>query len=79
MHGAYHQTEHVDLTHTYGMWVAFIHFCRFYRKLAGLFMDDLTLTWPESFCTIILRLFTGVRYGHSFLPKSGSKHKGSIL
>lgn len=71
-------TEHVGLTHMYGMWIAFIHFCSLYRKLAGLFIDDLTLTRPESFWSIILRQFTGVCSDHSYLPNSGSKHKGHI-
>lgn len=80
-------TEHVDLTHTYGMWTAFIHFCSLYRNLARLFIDDRALAWPVFFCSITLRLFTGITlrlltgicYSHSYLPRSSSKHKGHIL
>lgn len=72
-------TERVGPTHTYGMWTAFIHFCSLNGNLAGLLIGDLTLAWPQSFCSVILRSFTGVCYGHSYLPRSGSKCKGHIL
>jgi len=34
-------TEHIDLTHTYGMWMAFIHFSSLNRNLVGPLVGDL--------------------------------------